>query len=133
MRTIARLLPALFLLALAGCPSGPDNAQTPQPSPQPTEPAPTPTEPTPTEPTPPTDPTQQPPTSLPAQSEPCPSGACAAGLACVEYYGIAGPRGPKFTSCEVTCKGKGPCPAGQKCVTIADGPGEVCRPDAAAP
>jgi hypothetical protein len=69
------------------------------------------------------------PGSLPAQGEPCsPDGKCQTGLACVEYYGIAGPRGPKFTSCEIRCGEGGKCPARQSCVTIADGPGQVCRP-----
>ena len=37
----------------------------------------------------------------PARGEPCDeSGGCAEGLECVEYYGIAGMSGPKFTSCE---------------------------------
>lgn len=52
---------------------------------------------------------------------------CEAG-ACTKYYGIAGPSGPEFSSCEITCaSGKG-CPAGTACTTIADGPGAVCRP-----
>ena len=56
-------------------------------------------------------------------------GKCDAGLACVTYYGIAGPRGPQFTSCEIPCpEAKSKCPAGQQCITIADGPGRVCRP-----
>ena len=66
--------------------------------------------------------------ALPGQAEPCAKGRCAAGLACIEYYGIAGPRGPKFTSCEIRCGGGGACPGGQRCVTVADGPGQVCRP-----
>ncbi len=54
--------------------------------------------------------------------------ACATGLTCVTYYGIAGARGPAFKSCEVPCPGgKGACPAGTACTTIADGPGQVCR------
>jgi hypothetical protein len=66
---------------------------------------------------------------LPGQGEPCnAAGKCKAGLTCVEYYGIAGPRGGKFTSCEIRCGAKGQCPAGQSCITIADGPGQVCRP-----
>ena len=65
---------------------------------------------------------------VPAQGQPCPAGACAPGLSCVDYYGIAGPNGPKFTSCEIPCKGKTACPDAQKCITIAAGPGEVCRP-----
>ena len=64
----------------------------------------------------------------PGQGEPCPTNVCAAGLTCVAYYGIAGPRGPKFTSCEIRCgKDTGACPDGQTCRTIADGPGSVCR------
>lgn len=60
---------------------------------------------------------------------PCGDGdRCEAG-SCVTYYGIAGPSGPEFKSCEVACtNGKGPCPTGAACVTIADGPGAVCRP-----
>jgi len=51
-------------------------------------------------------------------------------LSCITYYGIAGGAGPKFTSCEIRCEvdGKPRCPSGQTCVTIADGPGSVCRP-----
>jgi eight-cysteine-cluster-containing protein len=62
------------------------------------------------------------------QGMPCKDGKCAAGLSCVQYYGIAGPNGPSFTSCEIRCGLKGSCPEGQKCITIADGPGQVCRP-----
>jgi len=66
---------------------------------------------------------------LPGQGKPCSSEGCAEGLSCVEYYGIAGPSGPKLSSCEISCVvGKGGCPDGQTCVRIADGPGEVCRP-----
>lgn len=66
---------------------------------------------------------------LPRQSQPCPQGDCGDGLKCLTYYGIAGPQGPKFTSCEIPCAGRSSvCPAGQACVTIADGPGQVCRP-----
>lgn len=63
-----------------------------------------------------------------AQGHPCHNGKCAAGLNCVSYSGIAGPRGPSFTSCEIRCDLAGKtCPEGQQCVTIADGPGQVCR------
>ena len=63
------------------------------------------------------------------QGMPCDDGKCQAGFECVSYYGIAGPRGPKFTSCEIRCgMGDKGCPSGQRCVTIADGPGQVCRP-----
>lgn len=54
--------------------------------------------------------------------------ACADGLTCVTYYGIAGASGPAFKSCEVPCADpKAVCPEGTSCVTIADGPGQVCR------
>ena len=66
--------------------------------------------------------------SLPRQAQPCASGRCASGLTCLEFFGIAGPSGPKFTSCEIRCGADGECAGGQKCITIADGPGEVCRP-----
>ena len=93
--------------------------------------------------TPPTKPpTTTPPTKPPTTTPPTPAtkpamgktcgdaDACADGLECVKYYGIAGMRGPQFKSCEVTCGSakKGPCPSGTKCITIADGPGMVCRP-----
>ena len=64
----------------------------------------------------------------PGIGQACASGVCASGLECVEYYGIAGPSGPKFTSCEIRCQGGAACPGGMSCVTVADGPGAVCRP-----
>jgi eight-cysteine-cluster-containing protein len=67
--------------------------------------------------------------ALPDQGKPCTAdGRCAAGLSCSSFYGIAGPRGPQLTSCEIRCAGGSRCPNGQRCVTIADGPGQVCRP-----
>lgn len=55
--------------------------------------------------------------------------ACASGLTCATYYGIAGPSGPAFHSCEIACGPDKPqCPGATTCVTIADGPGMVCRP-----
>lgn len=67
--------------------------------------------------------------TLPQQGDPCSERVCAEGLTCVEYYGIAGPSGPLFTSCEIRCGEKaGQCPCGQQCITIYDGPGQVCRP-----
>lgn len=54
--------------------------------------------------------------------------ACAQGLECVKYYGIAGARGPQFKTCEKKCDKKQTCPSGTSCITIADGPGQVCRP-----
>jgi hypothetical protein len=58
---------------------------------------------------------------------------CADGLACVTYYGIAGPSGPAFKSCEVACADDpSVCPEGTQCISIADGPGQVCRPMEAA-
>ena len=73
---------------------------------------------------------------LPAPSEEPAEVSCATTLCqpptkCLEYYGIAGPSGPKFVSCEIACdptsKKKDACPSGMSCVTIADGPGNVCR------
>jgi hypothetical protein len=72
----------------------------------------------------------------PKQGEPCDAnGKCSQRLTCVRYYGVAGARGPQFTSCEIKCgEGiKGRCPKGQACITIADGPGQVCRPEAKKP
>jgi eight-cysteine-cluster-containing protein len=57
----------------------------------------------------------------------CGTKTCKPGQECISYYGIAGPRGPKFESCEWKCNKDGSCPKGTKCVTVADGPGRVCR------
>jgi eight-cysteine-cluster-containing protein len=73
--------------------------------------------------------------SVPPEPEPEPEPSCTTVLCqppkvCLEYYGIAGPSGPKFVSCEIPCKPtakKNECPEGMACVTIADGPGSVCR------
>jgi hypothetical protein len=72
-------------------------------------------------------------TAAPKRGEPCPGKVCAEGLTCLEYFGIAGPAGGAFTSCERPCErpcqGKArKCPPGEECVAIADGPGEVCQP-----
>ncbi|CAN5888209.1 hypothetical protein BH11MYX3_BH11MYX3_23400 [soil metagenome] len=72
-------------------------------------------------------PAPEPAKTIPGQ--PCdPADACGTGFECVKYYGIAGPRGPQFSSCEVKCGEGAACPEGLKCITIADGPGAVCRP-----
>jgi hypothetical protein len=64
----------------------------------------------------------------PGIGEPCgPDERCAAELTCVSYYGFAGPRGPKFKSCEIRCKDNSDCPKGKTCLTVSDGPGQVCR------
>lgn len=57
----------------------------------------------------------------------CGTETCKPGQECIGYYGIAGPRGPKFESCEWRCAKDGACPKGTTCVTVADGPGRVCR------
>lgn len=55
---------------------------------------------------------------------------CPSGTECVSYYGVAGPAIPPFQTCEIRCSAKAPaCPASTRCVTIADGPGSVCRRD----
>lgn len=64
----------------------------------------------------------------PGQGEPCPDRVCANNLTCVEYYGFAGPAGGVLTSCEIPCGPADQCPSGQSCITVADGPGQVCRP-----
>ncbi len=101
MTNIARMAILAYgsLVALACC--GRDAKPTPEPTPDP---------------------------SLPTQGQPCPDKACAEALTCVEYAGIGGPAVGMFTSCEIPCADSAGCPAGQQCVTIADGPGQVCRP-----
>ena len=131
-----------LLLAACGCPQKTDNG-TPPPG--------TPTTSTTTPTTPATPPTTNP-TPPPTQGSGAPSGsgtgepapnwpkaapgigencgdkdACAKGLTCVAYYGIAGARGPQFKTCEIKCTADANCPADHKCITIADGPGQVCR------
>ncbi len=55
---------------------------------------------------------------------------CGSGTLCVAYFGIAGSSGPEFKTCEIPCSHPGArCPSGQSCVTIADGPGQVCKID----
>jgi hypothetical protein len=59
---------------------------------------------------------------------PCDEKGCGGGYECKSYFGIAGPKGPEFKSCEIPCSAKSAkCPAGTKCTNIADGPGQVCR------
>jgi len=75
-------------------------------------------------------PTPAPPSVDPARlGTPCgDGGTCTPPMECVKYFGIAGPRGGEFSSCEIRCGEKSACPAGTTCVTVADGPGAVCRP-----
>ncbi|MDB4962961.1 MAG: hypothetical protein JWP01_2960 [Myxococcales bacterium] len=110
-----RIVASAVLSLLVACSGSSTPAATPAPSPELT-PAP--------------EPTPAPAAIDPAKlGSPCDQGACPAPATCVSYYGIAGPRGPQFSSCEITCADdKGGCPGGTTCVTIADGPGAVCRP-----
>jgi hypothetical protein len=63
------------------------------------------------------------------QGQPCPPSGCPEPLQCVTYCGKAGCDNGMFTSCEIPCDPQMPmCPDGQICVTIADGPGDVCMP-----
>ncbi len=57
----------------------------------------------------------------------CGDTTCASGEQCIEYFGIAGPRGPRFQTCAIPCGAKRSCPKGLSCVTVADGPGDVCQ------
>lgn len=67
-------------------------------------------------------------TKLPLQGQPCTEGGeCAEGLECLRYRGIAGDKGPEFSSCEIPCGDGRACPSNMSCQTIADGPGQVCR------
>src|SRR5262245_13371967 len=100
---------AIALLAACTCP--PPEPPAPPPPEEPT------TKPPPEQP-----PPEKPP--LPAQGEKCdPAQGCAdAAGTCVGYFGIAGPGGPEFHSCEIMCGPEGQaCPDGQQCITIADG------------
>ena len=66
--------------------------------------------------------------TLPGRGESCPAGLCAQGFSCISYYGVAGPAGELFSSCEIPCDSKGMCPRDEMCMTISDGAGEVCVP-----
>ncbi len=134
---IFRIIGVLCAGLLIACSSKPQPSNGPSPNQPPvTTPAPTPDQPDETPPGDPDDSTDAPDEGdsgdgdkpMPAQGQPCPEGACADGLTCISYYGIAGSKGPKFTSCERPCAANlQPCPDGQRCVVIADGPGQVCR------
>jgi hypothetical protein len=63
----------------------------------------------------------------PKLGEPCGAGDTCGEGTCVSYFGIAGPRGPEFKSCEIRCDPQRACEGGRQCVTVADGPGQVCR------
>ena len=57
----------------------------------------------------------------------CVNGACPSGLTPVKFYGVAGTSGPQFCTCSIPCaESAAICPTGTSCVTIADGPGQVC-------
>lgn len=126
------LLPLLFLAFACSCPAKPATTTTP-PAQGPTQGSGSGTTPT----TNPgsgsgsgsaAEPTPSWPAGGPGIGETCGANdACAQGLTCVSYYGIAGARGPQFKSCEIKCQDDSVCPAGHKCITIADGPGQVCR------
>ncbi len=122
---LARTLAALLLL-LTACPAGSQSRMEPPPpggggSGSAVEPGPGPG------PDPDRGSAAEPPRDGPKLGQPCgAAGLCGEG-ACVTYYGIAGPRGGEFTSCEIKCDAQGGCPKGFQCTTIADGPGSVCR------
>ena len=64
------------------------------------------------------------------QTPMCEGQPCESPRQCISYYGIAGPSGPLFHACEIPCSREsegGGCPDGMRCVTIADGPGDVCQ------
>lgn len=48
---------------------------------------------------------------------------CAEGYTCISYFGIAG---NELKSCEISCKKNIHCPIGQNCISIADGPQDIC-------
>ena len=61
---------------------------------------------------------------------PCGDAVCRPEETCIGYYGIAGPSGPMFYTCAIPCRRGAPndgCPEGRRCVTIADGPGDICQ------
>jgi eight-cysteine-cluster-containing protein len=67
--------------------------------------------------------------SLPDQGFACPNNVCAPGLDCMTYFGPGGPKAGAKSTCEMSCLGNRPCPKGQTCSMVKDGPGQVCRPE----
>jgi len=65
--------------------------------------------------------------TTPSTAVTCGDKTCAAGESCLSYYGIAGANGPRFQTCATPCGPKRTCPTGKSCVTVADGPGDVCQ------
>jgi hypothetical protein len=152
-RRACKLLASMALAVVAACTvTNSEPAPTPQPAPAPAPaptpepqapaptpdpapaPAPVPQTPTPPPPMPKPEPAPTTPAPIPGAKpglgQACNGGLCGDGLQCIEYYGFAGPRGPKFSSCEIPCSSKAnKCPKGHHCTTIADGPGSVCRPN----
>lgn len=61
--------------------------------------------------------------------QPCgPNDQCPSGQRCISYYGVAGPQGPLFKTCEIPCpNGDSDCPEGFTCFAVSDGPGLVCK------
>ncbi|MBI4067827.1 hypothetical protein HY413_00255 [Candidatus Kaiserbacteria bacterium] len=51
---------------------------------------------------------------------------CDPAVQCISYYGVGGPQGGTFHSCEIQCTNNAQCPADLTCGTISDGPGQVC-------
>lgn len=54
---------------------------------------------------------------------------CKAGLTPITYHGLVSENGPEHCSCSLPCTDDdplAPCPEGSECMTIADGPGQVC-------
>ena len=49
---------------------------------------------------------------------------CAEGYTCVSYFGIAG---NELKSCEISCEINTHCPIGQSCISIDDGPQNICQ------
>ncbi|MEO8706188.1 MAG: hypothetical protein ABI867_39525 [Kofleriaceae bacterium] len=139
-----KLFALAFVLGCSNPAPSPSPAPAPSPDPTPVTPAPDPVptpapDPTPAPvPVPDPKPVPPPPDPTPTQTPPvggagklhdkCGTGdACAAPAKCEKYYGIAGPRGPEFKTCEIKCTKVTKCPAGTTCGIVADGPGQVCR------
>ena len=108
---IARMLAALLLVAACAGPQTTNTQSSPVTTPGPTEPAPGTT----------------PPLEGPKLGEPCGAGDVCGEGSCVSYHGIAGARGGELKSCEIRCDPSRSCEGGRQCITVADGPGQVCR------
>lgn len=56
----------------------------------------------------------------------CTAASCPPSMQCLAWYGVSGPLGPKYMTCEIPCDPASPsCPNGLSCAGSGDGPPPV--------